>query len=129
MVFLFIATFMKSSSYKDLLVWQRSIDLVSDIYKLTEKFPRSESYGLSSQMQRAAVAIPSNIAEVASRESNKEFLRFLFISQGSISELDTQLLIASNLTFLSNEDYLLIAEKLISIRKMLAGLIKFRKGK
>ena len=67
-------------------------------------------------------------AEGAARESNKEFIRFLFIAQGSIAELDTQLLIANNLKFLGEEDYVLLAERLISIRKMLAGLIKFRKG-
>ena len=68
-------------------------------------------------------------AEGAARESNKEFIRFLYISQGSIAELDTQLLIANNLNFLSKEDYINLDEKLVSIRKMLAGLIKFRKGR
>jgi four helix bundle protein len=116
-------------THKDLNVWQESIALVTIIYEKTKSFPKDELFALTSQIRRSAISIPSNIAEGAARESNKEFLRFLFISQGSISELDTQLLIACNLTFLSEEDYILIAEKLTSIRKMLAGLIKFRKGK
>jgi four helix bundle protein len=115
-------------THKDLNVWQESITLVTLLYDKTKSFPKDELYGLTSQIRRSAISIPSNIAEGAARESNKEFLRFLFIAQGSISELDTQLLIANNLNFLSKEDYVNLAEKLISIRKMLAGLIKFRKG-
>jgi four helix bundle protein len=116
-------------THKDLNVWQESIALVTIIYEKTKSFPKDELFSLTSQIRRSAISIPSNIAEGAARESNKEYLRFLYISQGSISELDTQLFIACNLTFLSKEDYTVIAEKLISIRKMLAGLIKFRKGK
>jgi four helix bundle protein len=115
-------------THKDLNVWQESILLVTLIYEKTKSFPKDELFALTSQIRRCAISIPSNIAEGAARESNKEFLRFLFISQGSIAELDTQLLIASNLKFLGEEDYVLLTEKLISIRKMLSGLIKFRKG-
>lgn len=115
-------------THKDLNVWQESINLVTLIYEKTKSFPKDELFSLTSQIRRSAISIPSNIAEGAARESNKEFLRFLFISQGSISELDTQLLIANNLNFLSKDDYVELAEKLVSIRKMLAGLIKFRKG-
>ena len=93
------------------------------------QFPKDELFALTSQIKRSAISIPSNISEGAARESNKEFLRFLFIAQGSISELDTQLLIANNLNFLSKADYIQISEKLVAIRKMLAGLIKFRKAK
>ena len=120
---------MTMKTHKDLNVWQESIALVTLVYEKTKSFPKDELFALTSQIRRSAISIPSNISEGAARESNKEFLRFLFIAQGSISELDTQLLIASNLTFLSKEDYILIAEKLISIRKMLSGLIKFRKQK
>jgi four helix bundle protein len=116
-------------THKDLNVWKESILLVTLIYEKTKSFPKDELFGLTSQIRRSAISIPSNISEGAARESNKEFLRFLYISQGSVSELDTQLIIAYNLKFLSNEDYSLISEKLVAVRKMLAGLIKFRKGK
>ncbi|MCX6765830.1 MAG: four helix bundle protein [Candidatus Moranbacteria bacterium] len=79
----------RSNSYKNLIVWQKAIDLVGDIYKLTEKFPKSEMYGLSSQMQRAAVAIPSNIAEGQKRTHKKEFIQFLYVSYSSGAELET----------------------------------------
>jgi four helix bundle protein len=115
-------------THKDLNVWQESISLVTLVYEKTKAFPKDELFSLTSQIRRSDVSIPSNIAEGAARESNKEYLRFLFIAQGSLSELDTQLIISNNLNFLNREDYLLISEKLIAIRKMLAGLIKFRKG-
>ena len=88
-------------THKDLNVWKESISLVTFIYEKTKLFPKDELYALTSQIRRSAISIPSNISEGAARESNKEFLRFLFIAQGSISELDTQLLIANNLNFLS----------------------------
>jgi four helix bundle protein len=116
-------------THKDLKVWQESIDLVTIIYEKTKSFPRDELFALTSQIRRCAISIPSNISEGAARESNREFLRFLFIAQGSISELDTQLLIATNLNLLNKDDHSLVIEKLAEIRKMLAGLIKFRKGK
>ena len=116
-------------THKDLNVWKESILLVTLIYEKTNSFPKDELFGLTSQIRRSAISIPSNISEGAARESNKEFIRFLFIAQGSVSELDTQLLIANNLDFLTNTDYAQIDERIISIRKMLAGLIKFRKGR
>lgn len=116
-------------THKDLNVWKESMDLVTVIYEKTKSFPKDELFSLTSQIRRCAISIPSNIAEGAARESNKEFIRFLFIAQGSISELDTQLIIATNLKLLSNEDHSQISEKLIEIRKMLSGLIKFRKSK
>lgn len=116
-------------THKDLNVWQESITLVTLIYEKTKSFPKDELFGLTSQIRRSSISIPSNISEGAARESNKEFLRFLYIAQGSLSELDTQLIISNNLNFLTNEDYFQISEKLAGIRKMLAGLIKFRKGK
>lgn len=113
----------KSNSYKDLLVWQKSIDLVSDIYKLTEKFPKSEMYGLSSQMQRAAVAIPSNIAEGQRRAYKKEFIQFLHISYGSGAELETQLEICKRLYNDKDLNYTVIESNLEIIMKMLNSLI------
>jgi len=116
-------------THKDLNVWQESIKLVTLIYEKTRLFPKDELYALSSQIKRSAISIPSNISEGAVRESNKDYLRFLFIAQGSISELDTQLIIAKNLNFLTGNDYAQIDRKLSEIRKMLVGLIKFRKQK
>lgn len=116
-------------THKDLNVWQESIKLVTLIYEKTRLFPKDELYALSSQINRSAISIPSNISEGAARESNKDYLRFLFIAQGSISELDTQLIIAKNLNFLTGNDYAQIDRKLSEIRKMLVGLIKFRKQK
>ena len=116
-------------THKDLNVWKESILLVTLIYEKTKSFPKDELFGLTSQIRRSAISIPSNISEGAARESNKEYLRFLYIAQGSISELDTQLIKADNLNFLSKADYIMLNEKLVSIRKMLTGLIKFRKGK
>jgi len=117
-----------SSSYKDLLVWQKSMDLVSDIYRLTGKFPKSEMYGLSSQMQRAAVAIPSNIAEGQKRAHKKEFLQFLYISYGSGAELETQIEICKRLYKLEDLEYSVIESNLEIIMKMLNSLISSLKN-
>jgi four helix bundle protein len=113
----------KSNSYRDLLVWQKAIALVTEIYELTEKFPKSETYGLTSQMQRAAIAIPSNIAEGQKRGHRKEFLQFLYISYGSGAELETQLEICRRLHRIKDFDYNGVMLKLNEIMKMLNGLI------
>lgn len=84
-------------SYKELIVWQISVELVKEIYKLTANFPKSEVYGLSSQMQRSAVSIPSNIAEGYSRKNLKEYIHFLRIAYGSATELETQIIITKDL--------------------------------
>ena len=107
-------------THKDLLVWQKAMDLVVEVYSATNKFPQSELYGLTNQIRRSAVSIPSNIAEGAARNYDKEFIQFLYISMGSLSELETQLLIASRLNYLEPA----FVNKLEEIRKMLAGLIK-----
>ena len=86
---------MKIESYKQLIVWQKSIELVKDIYSSTNKLPKSEIYGLSSQMRRAAISIPSNIAEGYRRKNRGEYIQFLAIASGSGGELETQLIIAS----------------------------------
>jgi four helix bundle protein len=109
-------------AHHKLKVWQRSIDFVTEIYKLTEKFPKSELYGLTNQMRRAAVSIPSNLAEGAGRNSKREFKQFLSISQGSVAELETQLLIAEKLGYCSGIDNLY--SELDEISKMIIGLIK-----
>ena len=82
-------------THKDLNVWNRSIELVITIYKVTKDFPKEETYGLISQMRRSAISVPSNIAEGAARQSKKEFRQFLYIASGSVSELETQLIICN----------------------------------
>ena len=109
--------------HKKLDVWKESVALATDIYKLTEGFPKSEIYGLVSQMRRAAVSVPSNIAEGAARNSDKEFAQFLNIAGGSLSELDTQLEIAFNLKYISLEERDDIDRKLEHITIKLGGLI------
>ena len=104
--------------YKKLKIWENSIDLVVDIYDFTKSFPKEEIYGLTSQIRRSAVSIPSNITEGCGRNSNKEMLNFLSYSNGSSAELDTQLIIANRLSFLSNENYEKIQDKLNHIQKM-----------
>ena len=92
---------MKTSSFKDLIVWQKAYKLVLEVYKLTERFPRSEVYGLAQQMRKAAVAIPSNISEGYGRQHNKEYKQFLSIAYGSLCELETQYLLCLDLSYAS----------------------------
>jgi four helix bundle protein len=94
-------------AHHNLAAWQEAMELVKEVYQATTDFPPSESFGLSSQIRRAAVSVPSNIAEGAGREGAKEFLQFLSISRGSISELETQIILAKNLGYLANPDNLL----------------------
>ncbi|MFV0176253.1 four helix bundle protein [Empedobacter falsenii] len=114
-------------THKDLDVWKLSIEFVTDIYNLTKDFPKEEQFGLTNQIRRASVSIPSNIAEGAGRRSDKEFLQFLYISMGSIQEIDTQLLISLNLNYLTKSEYEILLTKLDQISKMISGLIKFVK--
>lgn len=111
----------------DLDVWKKSMNLVEKIYKLSSQFPKDEMYGLTSQMRRASVSIPSNIAEGSSRNGNKEFMQFLYIALGSVSEVETQLMIAKRLNYIQNiEDEL---AEITGIKKMLNGLINHIKDK
>jgi four helix bundle protein len=115
------------NDHKDLDVWKKSMDIVVDIYGITKDFPKDEIYGLTSQIRRAAVSIPSNIAEGAARNTDKEFMQFLYISLGSASEVETQLLLAQRLQFSGN-----IAEiisKLMAVKQMINGLIRHYKNK
>ena len=110
------------SSYRDLMVWQRAMELVEVVYRLTGRLPATETYGLASQLQRAAVSLPSNIAEGHARESTREYLRYLLIVRGSLAELETQLLLCERLRLLSADDIspaLAISDE---IGKMLRGL-------
>lgn len=114
---------MPVESYKDLIVWQKSVELVLPIYELTEKFPKSEIYGLTSQMRRCAVSIPSNIAEGRRRSTRKEFGHFVNIAFGSGSELETQLIIYKQLPFGASLDYGRIDSILRENMKMLNTLL------
>jgi four helix bundle protein len=112
------------ASYWDLAFWQRAMELAALVYKLTAGLPREEIYGLRSQLQRAAVSIPSNIAEGHARESTKEYLRYLLVSRGSMAELETQLLLYQKLQHLSQEDVehaLIVSDE---IGRMIRGLHK-----
>lgn len=114
-------------SYKDLKVWQKSIELVVKVYKLTENFPQSEIYGLVNQMRRAAVAMPSNIAEGQRRGHQKEFLRFLLISYSSGAELETQIEICKNIEKLNVLDYSevdLVLEEAMKMLNVLISMVK-----
>ncbi len=113
-------------THKDLDVWKESIELVTKIYRLVGGFPKEEKFGLVDQIKRAAVSIPSNIAEGAARNFQKEFLQFLYIALGSIAELDTQLIISKEVGFLKNES---IFEDLEKVKSKLLGLIRYLKKK
>lgn len=113
----------KILSHKDLLVWQRAMDLVDTIYRVSSQFPREEQYGLVSQMRRAAVSVPSNIAEGKVRRSTKDFIQFLQISAGSLAELETQLEVAQRQKFIKNIDYTVAMELVTEVGRMLNGLI------
>ena len=110
-------------SYKDLIIWQKSIDLVVEIYKALKSFPREELYALSDQIKRSAVSVPSNIAEGQSRQHTGEFRQFLYIALGSLAELDTQLIIAHKLGYIDSKNNEFFAAKVIELRKMVSVLI------
>ncbi len=109
----------KISSYKDLVVWQKSMELVTEIYKITKNFPKEEIYGLISQMRRCVISIPSNIAEGRRRGSKKEFLRFLLTSYGSGAELETQIEIAKRLKFCEENKFSEAGQLLDEIMRIL----------
>lgn len=112
---------MGSSDFRDLLIWQQSMDIATDMYQLTKSLPKEERYGLCDQMRRCAVSIPSNIAEGQSRNSVQEFIRFLYISRGSLAELRTQLEICLRVGYCNDiEDYML---KMKAIDKMIISFI------
>lgn len=115
-------------SYKELIVWKKSMDLVREIYLITEQFPKDEVYGLSSQMQRAAVAIPSNIAEGYLRGHRKEYVQFLSIALGSSAELETQILICKSLSKFNKIDFSRGESLLTEVMKMLYVMIRRVKG-
>ena len=112
----------KITSYKELVVWQKSMVLVKEIYSLSESFPEYERFGLTSQIRKSSISIPSNIAEGCGRLSRKNYIQFLRISRGSLFELETQILIAIELNYINDNK---ISQNLITeISKMLNSLIK-----
>ena len=110
-------------NYRELIVWQESIKLAKAVYKLTEKFPRQETYALADQIRRAVVSVPSNIAEGQARKAPGDFRRFLHISLGSLAEVDTQLILAQEFGYLSKEDIDSMDEQIQTLRKKLYALI------
>ncbi len=107
----------KARTHKDLDIWKKGIDLVTEIYKITKRYPREEQYALCSQMRRAAVSYTSNIAEGAARSSSSEYVRYLYIAMGSLSELETQVIISTNL------------EHIEHLRRMTLNFIKYLRDK
>ena len=115
---------MKINSYRNLIVWQKSVALVTDIYTLTKSFPQEEKFGIVSQLNRASVSIPSNIAEGWGRESSKNYLQFLRISRGSLMETETLLEISKNLNYINDSEFKVISDNIEEVSKILQGLIK-----
>ena len=115
---------MTAHNFKGLKVWQLSIELVKDVYDLTKNFPSDEKWGLINQIRRCSISIPSNIAEGSGRNTNQDFSRFLGITLGSSYELETQLILAEKLNFISQTDLDSVANKLLSIQKIIFTLQK-----
>lgn len=119
----------KIKSYRELLIWQKSILVVTNIYKLTRDFPKEELFGITSQMRRCAISIPSNIVEGFGRKSQGDFKRFLNISLGSTYELQTQIEISQNLEYLNTENYKYLMESCVELEKMMNSLVSKIKAK
>lgn len=109
-------------SYRDLLVWQRAIQLVEECYRLTTEFPRSEEFGLKTQMRRAAISIPSNIAEGNSRHHTLEYCQFLSVALGSLAEIETQIELACRLNYVKKSDTQALNASCSEVGRMLHGL-------
>lgn len=114
----------KINSYRDLLVWQKGLELAYLLYEITRSFPQEEKFGLTSQIRRAAVSIPSNIAEGQARYGKKEFIRYLYIAKGSLAELDTQCLIARELGYVEEPQIKPILLQIDELQRMLYSLIE-----
>ena len=114
---------MPVNSHKDLAVWQKAMDLVVKIYSLTKQFPRDELYSLTNQIRRAAISIPSNIAEGKAKRSKRDFVNFIAIARGSAAELETQLLISQRLAYISVEQARPVLDDINEIGRMLSGLL------
>jgi len=115
---------MEFKSYRDLDVWQKAMDLVVDSYKATKRFPKSELFGLASQMQRAGVSVPANVAEGRARQHTKEFIRHLSIAYGSLAELETHIQIAERLNYLESDQVDRLMKQTSEVGRMINGLRK-----
>ena len=111
------------NSYRDLLVWKKSVGLVTNIYNLLPHYPKNEEFALTSQIKRAAISVPSNIAEGYGRNSTQDYIRFLNIARGSLYELETQLQISLNLKYIDDDKFDQMFQQSTEIAKMLTGLI------
>ena len=111
-------------NYKELKVWQKSYDLCLKIYKITKRFPNGERYGLTSQIRRAAVSVPSNIAEGYGRKTTLEYIRFLYIAYGSNCEMETQILLSGDLGYIETGKLEILQEGIGEVERMLKALIK-----
>jgi four helix bundle protein len=116
-------------SYKELMVWQKAYRLCLDIYRISKAFPEEEKYGLTAQMRRSAVSIPSNIAEGYGRKNKKEYVQALYIGYGSICELETQILLANDLAYICANDFQRLQDNLAEVERMLKALINSLKEK
>ena len=110
------------NSYRDLIVWQKAMDLCEEVYRLARMLPKEELFALSDQLRRAAISIPSNIAEGRGRQSKKEFAHFLSIAQGSVAELETQIFLSFRLNMLQESDILSVLSLCTEVSKMLRAL-------
>ncbi|MFZ3121803.1 MAG: four helix bundle protein [Thermodesulfovibrionales bacterium] len=110
-------------SYQELEVWKKAIELVTDIYRITKTFPNEEIYALTSQVRRAAISVPANIAEGWGRNMTKEYIQFLRIARGSLLEVETHLIVSRNLQYLNDQPFGIILQKIQEINKMLNSLI------
>ena len=113
-----------SESYRDLIAWQRAMALVTSVYACTEGFPSRETFGLANQLRRAAVSVPSNIAEGKGRRSRREYVHFLYLARGSLFETETQLEIARNLGYLADDEIAGLRDQLSGVARVLNGLIQ-----
>lgn len=113
---------MAEMGYQKLDVWNLAMDLAEQVYIITKKFPKEELFALTNQMRRCAVSVPSNIAEGATRQSQKEFLQFISIARGSLSELETQIILAKRIGYMNNDET--IFDLIVSVKKMLNALMR-----
>jgi four helix bundle protein len=114
----------KIESYKDLIVWQKGIELVNELYTVTKGFPKEEMFGLTNQIRRAAVSVPANIAEGWGRNSTKNYIQFIRISIGSLYEIETQLMISNNQSYITNQQKSALSARIDELGKMLNTLLK-----
>lgn len=115
---------MAAQNYKDLIAWQKAMDLVVEVYRTTTAFPSEERFGLTNQVRRAAVSVPSNIAEGQGRGPTQDFVRFLCVARGSLQEVETQLILATRLGYLPQERCDRMSDLVVELAKVINGLIR-----